>query len=54
MEDLVIAGGVHRIKNFHNASARDEEAKPSHWGLASMCVGGGMGMAMVFEREKSL
>ncbi|MFZ5596465.1 MAG: thiolase family protein [Bacillota bacterium] len=22
------------------------------WGLASMCVGGGMGMAMVFEREK--
>ncbi|MFZ5649481.1 MAG: thiolase family protein [Bacillota bacterium] len=22
------------------------------WGLASMCVGGGMGMAMIFEREK--
>ena len=22
------------------------------WGLASMCVGGGMGMAMVFERER--
>ncbi|MCL6477300.1 MAG: acetyl-CoA C-acetyltransferase [Peptococcaceae bacterium] len=22
------------------------------WGLASMCVGGGMGMAMVFEREQ--
>ncbi|MHB8919131.1 MAG: acetyl-CoA C-acyltransferase, partial [Desulfocucumaceae bacterium] len=21
------------------------------WGLASMCVGGGMGMAMIFERE---
>jgi acetyl-CoA C-acetyltransferase len=23
------------------------------WGLATLCVGGGQGMATVFEREKS-
>ena len=25
----------------------------SHWGIAALCIGGGMGIAMLFERPES-